>query len=257
MGTHSAIARRLSPKIIQYGNVINDGYLDYVGSILACHYDSPESVEQLFSLGQLETLGAPGTENKHCVLDLKTGSFCTRQLNGYYPHEKCKGENNIDPKIVFTDYYYIYELDKKWYYIKPGEGMQKIPLSYVVNRMQYLSKHPEARPEFLKDSSDDLCVRYEMDMAYIKEMFFEYPKKDADYKRILDSSEIDLEETYDALSKKKFPLSHFCEQHAKLLAYFDIWSVFIAGDCTMPPAKVLLRKKTDKHEETYLWTDYK
>lgn len=255
MGTHSAIARRLSPEIIQYGNVINDGYLDYVGCTLACYYDSPESVEQLFSLGQLESLGAPGTENKSCILDLMSGTFCTRQMNGYYPHEICKGENNIDPKIIFTDYYYIYELDKKWYYIKPGRGMQKIPLSYVIDRMQYLNDHPESRPEFLKDNSNDLCVRYEMDMAYIKEILFEYPKKDMNYKRILDSSEMNIEETYDALRKEEFPLSRLFEQHAKVLSYFDSWSVFVVDECTKPPAKVLLRKKTDKHEETYLWKD--
>ena len=112
MGTHSAIARRLSPEIIQYGNVINDGYLDYVGCTLACHYNSPETVEQLFSLGQLESLGAPGTENKSCILDLMSGTFCTRQMNGYYPHEICKGENNIDPKIIFTDYYLSMNLTK-------------------------------------------------------------------------------------------------------------------------------------------------
>ena len=85
ISTHSAIARRISPEYIQYGNIINDG-----------------------------TLGAPGTENNPCIMDSRTGTFCTRQMSGYYPHEICKGERNIDPKIDFTDYYYIYDLDKNY-----------------------------------------------------------------------------------------------------------------------------------------------
>lgn len=255
MSTHSAIARRISPEYIQYGNIINDGYLDYVGLVLASHYNSPESVEQLFSLGQLETLGAPGTENNPCIMDSRTGTFCTRQMSGYYPHEICKGERNIDPKIEFTDYYYIYDLDKKWYYIKPHAGMQKISLFYAVNRLSYLSEHPDIRPEFLKENSADLCFRYEMDMAYIKEALFEYPKKDADYKELLYSSKINPEQTYNALSKEEFPLSKLYEQHEKMLTYFDAWSVFITDDHTNPPLKVLLRKRNDQHEETYLWKD--
>ncbi|MBO4830620.1 MAG: hypothetical protein J5534_14565 [Fibrobacter sp.] len=52
MGTHAVIARRVSPDVIQFGSVINDGYLEYVGFVLQMYYDAPEKVEKLFSLGQ-------------------------------------------------------------------------------------------------------------------------------------------------------------------------------------------------------------
>jgi len=82
MGTHSCIVRRLSRKLIQFGNIINDGNLENVGRVLIKYYNSSELVEKLSSLGQLETLDAPDTEENPALMDKKTGTFCTRIWHG-------------------------------------------------------------------------------------------------------------------------------------------------------------------------------
>ena len=38
MGTHAVIARRVLPDVIQFGSVINDGYLEYAGFVLQMYY---------------------------------------------------------------------------------------------------------------------------------------------------------------------------------------------------------------------------
>ena len=253
MDTHAAIARRVSPDVIQFGNVINDGYLEYVGLVLQMYYDTPEKVEKLFSLGQLETLGAPGTEENSAIMDRKTGTFCTRIWHDYCPHEICRSEKDINPKVMFTDYYYFFDSDNIWYYVKPDLGMQKIPLVYALARMNYFRDNPESRPDILGKDSVDLCVRYEMEMAYLKEVLYEYPKEDLDFKEMLDSSGLNLEEVMAKLRKEDFPLHCFYEKNKSLIHYFDRWSVFDISKSSLPPVKVYLKKASEKHEETILW----
>jgi len=252
MGTHSCIARRLSKKAIQYGNIVNDGYLEYVGRVLADFYNSPELVEKLFALGQLETLGLPGSESKtgRGMMDPHTGTFSTRIWNGYCPHERCESETEIDPELMFTDFYYFYDSDNCWYYVKPYPGMQKIPLAYAVGRMRYFNKHRDKAP--FGDYSESGVV-YEMELAYLKEMFFEYPKTDPEFKKMLKESGLDLDNTFEELSKTEFPLQDFYEKHRSLIDYFDKWSVVVVGTVDEPPVKVLLKKASEEHVETYLW----
>jgi len=250
MGTHSCIARRISKKDIQYGNIINDGYLEYVGRVLADLYNSPELVKKLFALGQLETLGAPGSEKSERMMDPDTGTFSTRIWHGYCPHERCESETEIDPKVMFTDYYYFYDSDNCWYYVKPNLVMQKIPLAYAVGRMRYFNKHPDKAP--LRHSSE-FGVQQEMELAYLKEMLFEYPKTDPEFKKMLEESGFDLDKEFEELSKKDFPLHRFEKEHRWLIEYFDKWSVVVVGAVDEPPVKVLLKKASEEHVETYLW----
>ena len=167
MGTHAVIARRVSPDVIQFGSVINDGYLEYVGFVLQMYYDTPEKVEKLFSLGQLEVLGAPGTEHNSAIMDRNTRTFCTRVWRDYCPHEICRSEKDINPKVIFTDYCYLFDSDNHWYYIKPDLLKQKIPLAYALARMNYFRDNPESRPDILGKDSVDLCVRYEKNKSLI------------------------------------------------------------------------------------------
>ena len=253
MGTHAVIARRVSPDVIQFGSVINDGYLEYAGFVLQMYYDTPEKVEKLFSLGQLEVLGAPGTEHNSATMDRKTGTFCTRVWRDYCPHEICRSEDDIDPKVMFTDYYYLFDSDNHWYYIKPGLGRQKIPLVYALARMNYFKDNPESRPDIFGKDDTDLCVRYEMEMAYLKEILFEYPKEDACFKEMLDSSGLELQDVMAKLRKENFPLGKFYEKNKGLIHYFDRWSVFDVAKSCLPPVKVYLKKASEKHVETILW----
>ena len=252
MGTHAAIVRRLPDNTIQYGNIINDGFLSYVGIILMVYYDSPKLVEQLFSLGQLETLGAPGTENNPALFDTESKTYCTNRWKGHRSHRTCDSEMEICPEVMFTDYYYFYD-NEEWFYVKPDCGWQKIPLHYVLNRLSYFSKYPNECPQIMGRNEPDTCVRYEMDIAYLKEILFEYPKEDAEYKQLLDASEINIEETFEELRKTNFPLYEFLEKHLNLVNYFDPWSVYMVGESHLPPSKVKLRKKSEQHVETYFW----
>jgi len=250
MGTHSCIARRVAPNVIQFGNIINDGYLEYVGRVLIEYYNSAERVEKLFSLGQLETLGAPGTEDIQFPFILQsTGTFCTRVTNGYCPHEICKSETEIDPPVMFTDYYYFYDSDGVWYYVKPGKIMQKIPLEYAIGRMKFFQKNPGLDPK----GDPDWSVSFEMEMAFFKEIFFEYPKTDPEFKELLDSMEINLDETFASLNKIVFPFEKISGKIGKLVSYFDNWSVCGVSSEDKPPVKVFVKKASEKHVETYLW----
>ena len=253
MSSHAIIARRISPNKIQYGNVINDGYLDYLGKVLFLHYNSPEKVEQLFSLGQLETLGAPGTETNKALMDSNTGTFCTKLLDGYHPHETCKSEQEIEPKIFFSDYYYLYEPDNHWYYIKPAIEMQKISLDYILARMFFFQKHPEARPKISDIDNTETCVHYEMDMTFLKEILFSYPKKDPEYKKKLKSYDFDTNKAFTRFGEEDFPLDEFYETYGELMNYFDLWSIYEVADPSKPISKVHLCKASEKHIETYLW----
>lgn len=253
MGTHAVIARRVSPDVIQFGSVINDGYLEYAGFVLQMYYDTPEKVEKLFSLGQLEVLGAPGTEHNSAIMDRNTRTFCTRVWRDYCPHEICRSEKDINPKVMFTDYCYLFDSDNHWYYIKPDLLKQKIPLAYALARMNYFRDNPESRPDILGKDDTDLCVRYEMEMAYLKEVLYEYPKEDLDFKEMLDSSGLDLENVLTTLSKKDFPLDIFYKKNGGLIDYFDRWCVFNVSKSILPPVKVYLKKASEKHEETILW----
>lgn len=253
MGTHAVIARRVSPDVIQFGSVINDGYLEYAGFVLQMYYDTPEKVEKLFSLGQLEVLGAPGTEHNSAIMDRNTRTFCTRVWRDYCPHEICRSEKDINPKVMFTDYCYLFDSDNHWYYIKPDLLKQKIPLAYALARMNYFRDNPESRPDIFGKDDTDLCVRYEMEMAYLKEILFEYPKEDACFKEMLDSSGLDLQDVMAKLRKENFPLGRFYEKNKSLIHYFDRWSVFDVAKSSLPPVKVYLKKASEKHIETILW----
>ena len=252
MSTHAAIAYRISPDLIQYGNILSDGGLYYVGWVLEYYYSKPELVKYLFSLGQLDILGAPHTEKNPSLFDSKTHTFCTRVIDGEYtPHKKCKKENEIHPDYI-ADYFYIYENDE-WFYIKPGAVMQKIPLLYALVRSTYLKEFPKKRPNIRNKHDPDICVNYEMDMAFLKTLLHDYPKTDSTFKEMLDSSGLDIKQTISKFSKEDFPLNRFYDSHKDLINYFDRWCVYGWEEKEKPISKVHLRKATKEHVETCLW----
>ena len=86
-----------------------------------------------------------------------------------------------------------------------------------------------------------------------KEILFEYPKEDACFKEMLDSSGLELQDVMAKLRKENFPLGKFYEKNKSLIHYFDRWSVFDVAKSSLPPVKVYLKKASEKHIETILW----
>lgn len=68
MGDISIIARRLTPKMVQYGWSGNGGYYSAVGALLLEEYNTPERVEYLFSLGQLSQPVALSAFGQHLLI---------------------------------------------------------------------------------------------------------------------------------------------------------------------------------------------
>lgn len=105
------IARRLSPDYVQYEWSGNRCNYKSSGSILQEYYNTPELVEYLFGLGQLSLLFTPYSEKENDRLrNTPTGK----------PHWVGQSEREIFSKIMFIDYGYFYDSDKRWYYVVPG-----------------------------------------------------------------------------------------------------------------------------------------
>ena len=100
MGDTSIIARRMPDGKIQYGWSGNGGTLDITGEVIDTYYDTSELVDYLFSLGQLELIGAPHSEDGDCWY---------RNRPAGAPHWVVQSENEIFDRILFLDYIYFYE----------------------------------------------------------------------------------------------------------------------------------------------------
>ena len=128
MGDIGIIARRLSPDYVQYGWSGNGCNYKSLGSILLEYYNTPELVEYLFGLGQLSLLYTPYSEKENVWLrNMPTGK----------PHWVGQPEREIFSKIMFIDYGYFYDSDKRWYYVVPGPFRIKIPLELVRNNLDH------------------------------------------------------------------------------------------------------------------------
>lgn len=124
MGDISIIARRLSAQHIQYGWAGNSGYPGTVGVRLWNYYNTPEMVEYLFSLGQLQQLCEPDSENSNNTF---------RTIPTDRPHWVSTKELDVYKKIAFVDHVYLYDSDGRWYYIAPLIVHIKIQLNIVLN----------------------------------------------------------------------------------------------------------------------------
>lgn len=110
-----------------------DGYLDYNGAILVEHYNTPEQVSKLISLGDLSALReklAPAEGEKH--------SFDNPQRDVCIFYGRDRGEEGVEAKTYKSrkalyeaarDCWaeYIYVFDKgRWYYGDPSDAERKL-----------------------------------------------------------------------------------------------------------------------------------
>ena len=240
MGDVSIIARRMADGRIEYGWSGNGGTLDIRGEILCTYYDTPELVDYLFSLGQMELIAAPHSEQSdYWYRNRPTGA----------PHWIVQSEDEIFDRILFIDYVYFYEVaEQKWYFIYPRVFACKVPLSWCVDYMESYTTEGKST-----DQCQCLC-KISHDAAF---RLCELYEKDAQFRLYCTSRGIDdqrvreLMDTIDGLYgndedtlfriKDNMVFSVMCN-------YFDDWMIFDPAS-----GKYKTHCKTDQHIETINW----
>lgn len=223
MGDVSMIARRLEGgKYVQYGWGGNGGYFRNNGFKLLCWYDDPELVEYLFSLGQFQMIGKPGSE--------KGGEpwYNTHMLDGV-PHWLGKSEREIFSQIAFADYGYFYDTDNTWYYIIPGSICIKVPLAYIA---QHLDKNGDEFEELNRLSrrvaENILGDFYDSDQVFRTLI-------DQNYSRGIDA----IRQT--VLADESYPSSKLWNYQA-IYNYIDDWVVVKTSEDMKEISGIVVRK---------------
>ena len=240
MGDTSIIARRLADGSIQYGWSGNGGTLDIRGEILDCYYDTPELVDYLFSLGQMELIAAPHSEET---------DFWYRNRPTGSPHWVVQSENEIFDRFVFIDYIYFYETgEDKWYFIFPSKFAVKVPLSWCVSYMDSYTPDGERKDQrqclckISHDAAFRICELYEEDQQF--HMYCIH--RGIDDKRVRELMDM-IDGLYgnddDTLFRIKDNNVFSC-----MCRYFDDWMIYDPSS-----GKFVTHYKTDNHVETIEW----
>lgn len=232
MGDISIIARRLADGHVQHGWSGNGGYFGMVGLRLLQWYTEPEKVEYLFSLGQLRFLGAPGSEK---------GGFKfmeTHNLTGS-PHYLGSSEEEIFSKIAFVDYGYLYDIDNKWYYIKPGHMCIKIPLEHILFNID--------------ERGFEFNYMRKLDYKIFEYILKVYVKENIDFQSFMNEKGYDSEKLFEEFRDEEWALYEFLRKYSYIEEYFDSWIVVETNDDYTEVIGFKLKPKTKDHIETCEW----
>lgn len=233
MGDIGIIARRLEGEnYVQYGYAGSDGYFKVLGGRLLYWYDTPEMVEYLFHLGQLELIGKPYSEKGGEAL------VNTNYLTGE-PHHLGRSEREIFSKIMFIDFGYFFDTDKTWYYVIPGPFRIKMPLKLIENHLD------EQHFEF--DYRDFVCKEL---AKYLLGEYFEENETFRDY--VIENEQMGVEEFRKAILDAESSIHELFEKHRKVFSYFDDWVVVKTDDCKELTG-FIVREKAAEHIETCFW----
>ena len=240
MGDVSIIARRMADGRIEYGWAGNGGTLDIMGDILCTYYDTPELVDYLFGLGQMELIAAPHSEDGGCwYRNRPTGA----------PHWIVQSEDEIFDRILFIDYVYFYEVaEQKWYFIYPRVFSVKVPLSWCVDYMQ--SYTPEGKStdqhqclcKISHDAAFRVCELYEDD-AQFRLYCTRRGITEQRVRELMDTIDGHYANDDDTLFRIKDN-----NVFAAMCRYFDDWMVY-----DQTTGKYKTHCKTDQHIETINW----
>ena len=239
MGDLSIIARRLSGKYVQYGFCGGSGFFNNVGfRIYSWYYkrksedfpDYDDLIEYLFSLGETNLIGMPGSEKGGQKFD-----YSHWLLNK--PYGVGTTERDIFSKIAFIDYGYFFDSDENWYYIEPGPFRIKIPFELVDNNLD--DKNLEF--DFLREVKRQL-------MTYILKEY-----KNEKFEKLIRENNLDKEQILKRVIKETFPLRYFFENYRTLFEFFDDWIVVKADESQKKIERFIVREKTDVHTETIFW----
>ena len=231
MGDISIMARRLTDDTIQYGWCGNGGYFCNVGDTLLNQYDSPEMVDYLFSLGELQFLGMPHSENGGY------GFLHTTVLNNT-PHSIGKSEREMFSQVAFADYGYFYDSDNRWYYVIPGPVRVKMPLMLINNNLDNRNQ------EF------GFCKEVERTVTKnVLELFL----SSSSAQEKMDLLKLDTEQLRFAFAERNYDMYNCWNKYGFVFKTLDDWCVI---DCDEEYKNVIgckLKLKSDTHIETINW----
>lgn len=234
MGDVSIIARRLSPKYVQYGWSGNGGYFKNIGSRLLEWYDDPSLMDYLFGLGQLKLIGKPGSE--------KGGE---PMLLSHHPtgeqHWVDQSERWIFSKIAFIDYGYFYDSDNTWYYVEPGPFRIKIPLWYIANHLDEKGYEFKTVASVIKQA-----------MAFF---LTEYIPADEELRGIANSYERPYDEISKQVIESECPDHEIFNHYHLLYEAMDDWILVKTDEKYENITQIIMKKNQDEGSriETFEW----
>lgn len=233
MGDVSVMARRLSPKYVQYGWCGNGGYFSNVGARLLEWYDDPKLMDYLFGLGQMKLIGKPGSENGG--------------ESWFYTHEPANEAHWVDPserwifsKIAFIDYGYFYDSDNTWYYVEPGPLRIKIPLRYIGNHLDDRGYEFDERRRIIK---------------HVTEYFLnEFVPADNEMMEIVGSYDKPYGEITSQILDSEYPDHELYDHYRRLYEAMDDWVVVKTDDENENITRIIMKKNQgEKRIETIDW----
>lgn len=143
-------------------------------------------------------------------------------------------------KITFIDYGYFYDLDSRWYYIIPGPFRIKMSLELIeqhVNEDGY-------EFEYIRKVEDQI-LRY---------ILIEYADENSDFRNFLERERYCRENVIQSIEDKGIlSVMKLYKYHKKIFEYFEDWILIKTNDMNTEISDIVVRKKEDKHVETYQW----
>lgn len=238
VGDISVIARRLQDGHVQYGWSGNGGYYSMVGARLLKYYQDPDAIEYLFGLGQLRRLGVPYNEINHTYSDYLTN------VPANSPHYLGTTENEIFSKILFIDYGYFYDLDKRWYYVVPGDRILKIPLEIIARN--------------LDDRGDEFTFLYKIKQNLMAYIFGGFVNSNATFRQYMAEKGEEPDAVYAGIPSEEESMYSpsmiydYERKYENVLEWFDPW-VVVDEEPENETLKFKVRPAGETHTETILW----
>lgn len=161
MSTRSYIAKQVGED--QYNTIYchSDGYLSYNGALLLDHYNTPEKIDELLSLGDLSLLNVclnPDPNYPHSF------DYNERQEGVTVAYGRDRGEKDVQAEVKtlaelddpnnWTEYVYIFTQDNEWKYFRAGhsqEGLRDVREDLDAEYASYNLTRPTGYYGFLSD----------------------------------------------------------------------------------------------------------
>ena len=248
MEESSIIARRLPDGHVQFGWSREGGNFQHVGRKLLDLYNTPDLVEYLFSLGQMERLANPLTDGNQ---------YRQRtMMPAGKPYFIGTSENDIFSKVMFLSFAYFFDTDGRWYYIQPGSFRIKVPLREVSEYLELTGKEMEfdlfrrVKAQILRTIADGWYLNDEEFHELADRDGFDRERALRLYEKILYTG--DLSQNDEDYRYWRFPSQYF-EENQWLFHFLDRWVVVKdVGDVTAP-GKMMMRKRREPRVETIDW----
>ena len=129
MATRCYIAKQVGPDKFRTVFCHFDGYLEYVGAILAEHYDTEEKLDRLLDVGDIDMLYPqldPDPDRPHSQQNPQEN--VTRAYGRDYGDPdsaaKMKSLRELDDDEGWIEYVYVFTADGQWKYFHNGQSQE-------------------------------------------------------------------------------------------------------------------------------------